>query len=120
MAAGRYEYRTAIGDALRDLAARNRGALDSMAMVELVGLRAQEIVGTRGLPDVASVLWRYAELIDPVATAVIACDGGIVRCSCGRCGETLASVPLFAFMRGEMDVPRYCGRCGYRVRVEEE
>lgn len=120
MAAGRYEYRAAIGDALRDLAARNRGILCSTAMAELVGLRAQEITGTRGLPDVASVIWHYAELIDPVATAVIACDGGIVRCSCGRCGETLASVPLSAFTRGEMDVPRYCGRCGSRVRVEEE
>ena len=120
MAADRYEYRAEIGDALRDLAARNRGTLGSMAMVELVGLRAQEITGTRGLPDVASVLWRYAELIDPVATAAIACVGGRVRCSCGRCGETLASVPLSAFTRGEMDVPRYCGRCGSRVRVEEE
>ena len=118
--ADRYEYRAEIGDALRDLAARNRGVLGSSAMAELVGLRAQEIVGTRGLPDVASVLWHYAELIDPVATAAIACVGGRVRCSCGRCGETLASVPISAFTRGEMDVPRYCGRCGSRVRVEAE
>ncbi len=117
--ADRYEDRAEIGDALRDLAARNRGPL-GLVMLELVASRAQEITGTRDLPDVASVLWRYAELIDPVATAAIACVGGRVRCSCGRCGETLASVPLSAFTRGEMDVPRYCGRCGSRVRVEED
>lgn len=117
--ADRYEDRAEIGDALRDLAERNRGPLCS-TMLELVGLRAQEITGTRNLTDVAAVLERYAELIDPVATAAIACVGGTVRCSCGRCGETLASVPLSAFTRGEMDVPAYCGRCGSRVRVEEE
>lgn len=117
--ADKYEDRAEIGDALRDLAERNRGPLGS-TMLELVGLRAQEITGTRNLPDVASALERYAELIDPVATAAIACVGGRVRCSCGRCGETLASVPLSAFTRGEMYVPAYCGRCGSRVRVEEE
>lgn len=115
----RYEDRAKIGDALRDLAARNRGPIGS-TMLELVAVRAQEITGTRDLPGVAAVLERYAELIDPVATAAIACHGGTVRCFCGRCGETLASVPLSAFTRGEMDVPAYCGRCGSRVRVEEE
>lgn len=116
--ADRYEDRAEIGDALRDLAARNRGPL-GLVMLELVASRAQEITGTRDLPDVASALERYAELIDPVAPAVIACDGGTVRCFCGRCGETLASVPLSA-SGCELDVPAYCGRCGSRVRVEEE
>ena len=65
----------------------------------------------------AELLAMVADLIDPVCRVVTSGEwrGRPIGSACSAC-----HVPLSAFTRGEMDVPAYCGRCGSRVRVEEE
>ena len=101
-----YADRAAIGAGLRRLAAESR---DQSRSPVAVALRAQEIVGTRWMRDAASSLSCWADLIDPVAHAATECDG-----------ETVATATLTEYMRGEMDMPLYCGRCGARLSVGEE
>ncbi len=112
-----YADRAAIGAGLRRLAAESR---DQSRSPVAVALRAQEIVGTRWMRDAASSLSCWADLIDPVAHAATECDGETVRRICCRCGETVATATLTEYMRGEMDMPLYCGRCGARLSVGEE
>ncbi len=94
-----------------EIAEKLRKAHGIMAFVEALGI---DLDSDWAWTDVSK---RVADLIDPTCHVVTSGErrGRPIGSACSAC-----HVPLSAFTRGEMDVPAYCGRCGSRVRVEEE
>ena len=68
------EERREIASRLRGIAAMNQGSLGAERMGKVL-MTAQEVTGTRGLPSVAHVLERYAELIEPDPVTGSTSDG---------------------------------------------
>ena len=101
------EYVNAYGDKIEDA---------EMVLLGTVWCRGEFNEVIRPTSE-AELLAMVADLIDPVCRVVTSGEwrGRPIGSACSAC-----HVPLSAFTRGEMDVPAYCGRCGSRVRVEEE
>lgn len=97
------EERRHIAAGLRRMAANNGGTLGMRRMVE-VGDAAKQLMGVNGLPDCASVMRRYADLIDRPTTRIEADEHGRARCaSCGCDDWCLA------------DGSHFCPDCGAEV-----
>ncbi len=112
------DERREVAARLRGLAARSQGSLGVKRMGEVLAT-AQEITGTRGLPSVAHVLERYAELIEPEPERTCRMlkmhryqdEREPYGIYCSECREFV----LNWMSEDGMPMPNYCPSCGAKV-----
>lgn len=114
------DERRHIAAELKRMADDNEGSLGMRRLME-VGDAAKQLMGVSSLPDCASVMRRYADLIDRPTCINESDEDGHFTCSKCRCSVEVAKIVCNDF--GEEFplplTPSYCPNCGRQVVRDE-